>query len=133
MKQVNIRELKANLSKYLKDLPVEITNHGVPVAWLVDVGEEKEKPTQFRKEYPADFIGEIEPKTKINLVSGPVKPKFKIDYVSASCNPDVDAKDFVSSAVEQKKKLPFNGGPCFHKALPGMCRIDWCPNYGKSK
>ena len=112
MKQVSVREAGKNISKLLRDLPVEITNHGVPVAWLVDVGEEK---------------------AKINLVSGPVKPKFKIDYVSASCNPDVDAKDFVSSAVEQKKKLPFNGGPCFHKALPGMCRIDWCPNYGKPK
>ena len=112
MKQINIRELKANLSKYLKDLPVEITNHGVPVAWLVDVGEEK---------------------AKINLVSGPVKPKFKIDYVSASCNPDVDAKDFVSSAVEQKKKLPFNGGPCFHRAKPGECLISWCPNARKER
>jgi len=116
MKQVNIRELKANLSKYLKDLPVEITNHGVPVAWLVDVGEEAETKTKII----------FDSRKPVHPTSGQVKEIIE----TLHANP---VKEFVSTAVEQKKKLPFNGGPCFHKALPGMCRIDWCPNYGKPK
>jgi len=104
MKQVNIRELKANLSKYLKDLPLEITTHGKPIAWLVEPeGEEAKKFLVSKKEIPLDERVDLE-------------------------NVTLDTDFFVRSAIEQKQKLPFNGGPCFHRAKPGECLISWCPN-----
>ena len=69
MKQVSVREAGKNLSKLLRELPVAITNHGAPVAYIV---EECPDNSVDPKKCPDNFLAKAIEAKKKQVVPGKV-------------------------------------------------------------
>jgi antitoxin (DNA-binding transcriptional repressor) of toxin-antitoxin stability system len=65
VKQIGIRKFNENISKYLKELPLQLTNRRKLVATIVPIDQEKKKKTPPK----------IEAKNDISPPSGVEKPK----------------------------------------------------------
>jgi antitoxin (DNA-binding transcriptional repressor) of toxin-antitoxin stability system len=69
MKQISSRELQLNLSKYLSELPIEITKYNVPIARMVPISNQD----SLKDEYIKELENRIK---KISNTTIPYSPKI---------------------------------------------------------
>jgi antitoxin (DNA-binding transcriptional repressor) of toxin-antitoxin stability system len=123
MKQISIHETGKNLSKLLKDLPVEITNHGKPVAWLVEPDKAILVASRGKDFLGSDAVTIASPKVTENI---PLR-KEKTICEAGIFSKNISTKSFIATAT--KVKPLGKEGLCRHGYKKGYCRIASCSNY----